>query len=87
MATVWIPSLLRPLTDGKEQVAVPGRTLGQVIDALESAHPGLQGRLCQNGRIAPSVQAHVDGRAVLLGLAEPVEKDSEILFLPTISGG
>jgi molybdopterin converting factor small subunit len=87
MATVWIPSLLRPHTGGEEQVVVPGRTVGDAIDALERTYPGLEDKLRQGNRLAPALQALVDGRAALLGLAEPVGKDSEILFLPTISGG
>ena len=38
-------------------------------------------------RLVPSVQVLVDGRAALLGLAEPVGERSEIVSLPTISGG
>lgn len=87
MANVWIPSLLRPLTDGQDQVTVSGRTLGQVIDALDSAYPGLKDRLCRGSQLVPSVQALIDGRSALLGLAEPVRDNSEVLFLPTISGG
>jgi molybdopterin synthase sulfur carrier subunit len=87
MATVWIPSLLRPLTGGQDQISAPGRTIGSVIDALDSAYPGLKDRLCREDKLAPTIQALVDGRSALLGLAEPVGADSEILFLPTISGG
>jgi molybdopterin converting factor small subunit len=87
MATVWIPSLLRPLTGGRDQLVAPGRTVGEVIDALESVHPGLKTRLCQGSQLAPVVQVLVDDRTAVLGLAEPVGENSEVLFLPTISGG
>jgi molybdopterin converting factor small subunit len=87
MATVWIPSLLRSLSGGQDQVIVPGRTIGDVIDELEIAYPGLKERLCRGELVAPTVQALVDGRAALLGLAEPVGEESEVLFLPTIAGG
>ena len=87
MASVWIPSLLRPLAGGQAHVVVPGRTVGDVIDALERAYPGLKSKLCQGSRLDPAIRAVVDGRAAMLGLAEPVEKGSEVLFLPTISGG
>ena len=45
MATVWIPSLMRDLTAGHAEVAVEGRTLGAVIDALEQTYPGVKERL------------------------------------------
>jgi molybdopterin synthase sulfur carrier subunit len=87
MASIWIPSLLRPLAGGQAHVVVPGRTVGDVIDALESTYPGFKGRLCQGDRLDPAIRAVVDGRAALLGLAEPVGEGSEVLFLPTVSGG
>lgn len=87
MATVWIPSLLRPLTGGQDQVTVSGQTVGDVICTLESTYPGLKDRLCRGNQLIPSVQALVDGRSALLGLAEPVGEKSDIVFLPTISGG
>ena len=34
MATVFIPSLMRKLTDDHETVEVPGSTLRQVIDSI-----------------------------------------------------
>jgi hypothetical protein len=49
VAVVWIPSLLRHLTAGAEQVAVPGTTLRQVINGLEAAYPGIRGQLLGEG--------------------------------------
>ena len=46
MATeVRLPTLLRAATDGKASVVVDGDTVGGVLKALESAHPGLAGQL------------------------------------------
>ncbi len=87
MATVWIPALMRDLTGGRAQVTVPGRTVREVIDALEGAYPGLKDRLCKDGQLNPAIQALVDGRAALLGLLEPVAEHSEVVFVPTVSGG
>jgi molybdopterin converting factor small subunit len=87
MATVWIPSLMRDLTAGQAQVAIEGRTVGAVIDALERTYPGVKTRLLQDGRLDPALRAIVDGRVSLLGLGEPVEKESEVQFIPTIAGG
>lgn len=87
MATVWIPSLLRELTDGQAQVDVPGATVGQVIDALEYANPGIKKRLCPGGQIDPAITLSVDGRVAPLGLMEAVEEHSEIHLLPALAGG
>jgi molybdopterin synthase sulfur carrier subunit len=87
MAVVWIPSLMRDLTGGQERVRVPGKTVGQVLAALEEAHPGVKGRLCEGERLAPTIMVSVDGKIARLGLLEPVREQSEIRFLPAIAGG
>ena len=84
---VWIPSLMRDLTGGKARVSVPGRTVGQVIDALDLAYPGVKRRLCRGDRLDPAIAVFVDGRVAPLGLSEAVEEGSEIRFLPAVGGG
>jgi molybdopterin synthase sulfur carrier subunit len=87
MATVWIPSLMRNLTGGREQVTVSGATVGQVINALDEVYPGIRARLCQGDRLAPALIVRVDGRVARLGLMAPVGAGSEVHFLPAIAGG
>ena len=87
MARVWIPSLMRDLTGGQEVVDVPGHTVGEVIASLEAAHPGTRERVCQGERIAPAITVYVDGKSALLGMLEPVREQSELRFLPAMSGG
>jgi sulfur-carrier protein len=87
MATVWIPSLLRECTRGKEQVQVSGNTLREVIDALDELFPGIKQRICEGDRLRPGITVAVDGIVVSVGLLKPVEPNSEIHFLPAVSGG
>ena len=87
MPTVWIPPLLRELTDGQETVTVPGRTVGEVIQALEERFPGIQERLCQGNRLRPGITVTVDGVLGTKGLREPVAEESEVHFVPAIGGG
>jgi molybdopterin synthase sulfur carrier subunit len=87
MATVWIPSLLRDLTAGRETLVVPGRTVGHVVDALDERHPGFRDRVCDGGQLRPEIAVHVDGRLAQLGLRAPVGQDSEMQFLPAVAGG
>src|SRR6476646_7916286 len=42
---VRVPTTLRTLTGGKAEVEVDGSTVGEVINALDSAHPGFSDRL------------------------------------------
>ena len=87
MPTVWIPSLMRDLTGGQSRVDAPGRTVGEVIDALESSYPGIKDRLCAKGEISPGIAIHVDGRIAHLGLLEAVGERSEVHVLPAVGGG
>ncbi len=87
MAAVHIPSLMRDLTGGREVVEAAGRTVGEAIDGLERAFPGVRARLCEGGRLKPGLAVLVDGRTGRLGLQEPVGEQSEIHFVPAISGG
>ncbi|MFN2130985.1 MAG: MoaD/ThiS family protein [Anaerolineae bacterium] len=86
MARVWIPSLMRDLTGGRDVIAVEGKTVGALIDALERRYPGVRSRLCREGKLDPGLSAHVDGRTAR-GLHEPVTEESEVQFLPAIAGG
>jgi sulfur-carrier protein len=87
MPLVWIPSLLRDLTGGQDKVAVEGETVGQVIDALDRLYPGIQARLCEEGRLHSSLAVVVDGLVRPKKLRQRLNPSSEVIFLPAISGG
>src|SRR5438046_5039417 len=87
MAIVFIPAMLQPLTGGVSQVRVAGRTIRTIINNLEERFPGVKERLLQEGDLRPDVAIAVDGEMGLDGLAEQVGEDSEVHFIPPISGG
>ncbi len=87
MAVIWIPSLLRDVTGGHETVRVPGATVREVIEQLEKAYPGIKARLCDANDLRRNISVAVDTDVARLGLDEPVGEQSEVHFLPAISGG
>jgi molybdopterin synthase sulfur carrier subunit len=87
MARVWIPSLLRDLTDGRETINVPGTSVRQVIDELDRRHPGVRGRLCDGDALRSGLAVVVDHEVGRLGLLQAVGPGSEVHFLPAIAGG
>jgi molybdopterin synthase sulfur carrier subunit len=87
MAVVWIPALLRSVTGGKAQVTVPGETVRQVIANLEQIYPGIEDRLCEEGRLRPHIAVVVDGQVSRQRLRHRLGENSEVHFLPAISGG
>jgi MoaD family protein len=89
MPTVYIPSLMRDLTGGKDKISAEGATLRQIITDLENRYPGFRSRLIdeEEQRIRPNIAVMIDGRMARMGLYEKVEQGSELHFLPAISGG
>lgn len=87
MAVVWIPSLLRSVTGGKDTVTVPGNTVDQVIASLETLYPGIRERLCDGERLRAGIAVSVDSQIARRGLQQAVGPASEVHFIPAVSGG
>lgn len=84
---VWIPSLHRDLTNGAEVVTVEGETVGEVVAQLEARFPGMEARLCEEGRIRPYIAVSVNNEVTRRGLRQRLVAPSEIHFIPPLSGG
>jgi molybdopterin converting factor small subunit len=88
MAVLFIPSLLRPITDGADRVRVDAANLRGAIDALDAAHPGTRARLLDDrGELREGIVAAIDGETTHLGMIQPLRADSEVHFIPAVSGG
>jgi molybdopterin converting factor small subunit len=88
VATAWIPVQLRDLTNGQATVEIRGATnVNQVIVALDAIFPGIRERLCSADSLLPGIAVAVDSQIATLGLRQPVDVNSEVHFLPSISGG
>jgi molybdopterin synthase sulfur carrier subunit len=87
MPILFIPSLLRDLTDGQEKVVVPGATVEEALDSLDARYPGVKDRLVENGRLRPGISVFIDGEQTRLRLRHPLTETSEVHFLPAIGGG
>ncbi|HET6612169.1 MAG TPA: ubiquitin-like small modifier protein 1 [Kofleriaceae bacterium] len=90
MATVRIPTPLRKLTEGKEEVSVAGGTIGELINNLDSTYPGLKARICdEGGKVKRFVNIFADGEDIrfLKDLDTPVKDGGEVSIVPAIAGG
>jgi molybdopterin synthase sulfur carrier subunit len=87
MPVVWIPALLRDLTGNRESVSTAGTTIREVVDSLEATYPGIKGRLCDGSGLRPGIAVAVGTELLRRGLDQKVDEDSEVHFLPAISGG
>ena len=87
MATVFIPSMLRPLADGHETLDVGGSTVGELVRNLAAVYPELALRLLDGDRLRSNISVAIDGEVSTLGLLDSVGADAEIHFIPAIAGG
>ena len=87
MATVTIPLLFQDVTGGTRRAQVAGKTLADVVRALDGVYPGFEGRILDQGEILPYVKFTVDGVIAARGLDTPIGPDSEVCILPSMGGG
>ena len=88
--TVRIPTTLRTLTGGTSSVDVAGENVGDVLAALEEAHPGFRERIFgDDGQLRRFVNVFVSDEDVryLDGLATPVPDGETVAIVPAVAGG
>jgi molybdopterin converting factor small subunit len=86
---VKIPTILRSYTGGEKTVSGTGTTLAQVIDDVESRHPGLKDRLVEADGLRRFVNVYVNDEDVRFsgGLSAPVADNDVVVVLPAVAGG
>jgi molybdopterin converting factor small subunit len=85
-ATVRLPRVLTETAGGGRRHAAEGSTVGEVLESLFRAEPGLRNHLLdETGQIRPHVLVFVDANRADLGTA--VGAGSEVQVLQAVSGG
>ena len=87
--TVRIPTPLRTLTGGADEVAADGATVAEVIESLEASHPGMKDRLCDDKGVRRFVNLYANDEDIrFLDNLETALKDGDTLsIVPAIAGG
>jgi len=88
--TVRIPTPLRKLTGGADEVSVEAGDIAEMIEKLEAAHPGLKERLCDEaGEIRRFVNIYVNDEDVrfLEGKRTKLSAGDQVSIVPAIAGG
>ena len=88
--TVRIPTILRTYTGGAAEVTAEGSTLAEVIDAIETDHPGIRARVLDDaGKLRRFVNVYVndDDIRYLEQLGTKVTDGDVISILPAVAGG
>jgi molybdopterin converting factor small subunit len=87
MVRVHIPAALRAIAQGETILEVEGRTLGEIVSALETYAPGIESRLVKDGKLNPGLAVFADNVQIRPYLDSKISPDAEIFFSPAISGG
>jgi molybdopterin synthase sulfur carrier subunit len=87
--TVRIPTPLRTLTGGADEVAIEGVTVGEVIDNLEKKHPGIKERLCDEKGVRRFVNIYANEEDIrfLDNLGTKLKAGDSVSIVPAIAGG
>ncbi len=87
---VRIPTPLRSLTNGSEEVIVEGSSIKEVIDNLETNYKGFKERLCdENGQIRRFINFYLNDEDIRFkdNQETPVNDGDQISIVPAIAGG
>src|ERR1035437_2648404 len=90
MAKVLIPTPLRQFTGKQDSVAVPGATVGEVLNALTAQFPDLRKQIFNDeGKVRSFVNVYLNDEDVrYLGKDATATKDADTISLvPSIAGG
>jgi molybdopterin converting factor small subunit len=79
---VRIPTILRTYTGGEKAVSGEGGTLAELIDNLESNHPGIKERLIDGSELRRFVNVYVNDEDVRFTGSDEVDDGDEVVVPP-----
>lgn len=88
--TVRIPTVLRRLTAGQDEVEGVGATVAEVFDVVGHRHDGFREKvLTEAGELRPFLNVFVNGEDVRFAqdLGTSVNDGDEISIVPSVAGG
>lgn len=87
---VRIPTPLRKITGGNDEVEATGANVAEVIADLEKNHPGIKERICEeDGNLRKFVNLYVNDEDIRFkdNLDTAVTDGDELSIIPAIAGG
>ena len=86
---VNIPTPMRQHTDNKASVETTGTSIRQVLDSLGQKHPGLTGRIFENGQVRRFVNIYLNDEDIrYLESLDTAVKDGDVVsIIPAVAGG
>ncbi len=90
MAILRIPTPLRPYTNGQAEIALQGKTVGDLIQGLTAQYPTLRAQIFNGqGELRPFVHLFINDEDIrqLQGLETPIAENDRLMLIPSIAGG
>jgi molybdopterin synthase sulfur carrier subunit len=90
MPSVLIPTPLRKLTNDLAEVSAAGGSVGEIIENLDKAFPGMKERIYDEaGEVRRFILIHVNGEDIRFmdGLKTNVADRDEVSITPALAGG
>jgi MoaD family protein len=87
---VLIPTPLQQLTNNQATVECDGKSVQEIIDALENKFKGFKARICdEKGALRRFVNFYVNSEDIrfLQGAATVLKDGDEVSIIPAIAGG
>lgn len=89
MATIRIPTPLRPYVEGQEIIRADGHTVGEALVDLVRQYPDIEPHLYRDGKLRSFVNVFVgdEDMRYLDGMETSITHESRLLIIPSIAGG
>jgi molybdopterin synthase sulfur carrier subunit len=90
MATLHIPTPLRPYIEGQTEIELAGEDIATLLSRLAEAYPAVKQYIYdEGGQLRPYVNLFLNGEDVrnLEGENTPVGKEDKVRIVPSIAGG
>ena len=87
---VRIPTPLRKITNGSDEVNAEGASITELIDDLEKNFPGLKERICdEEGKVRRFVNLYVNDEDIrfMNNMETELKDGDEVSIVPAIAGG
>lgn len=89
MASIRIPTPLRPYAGNNDKVTVQGSTVGEALTDLTRQYPELETHLFNDGQLRSFVNVFLGEEDVryLDGVDTVLEENDQLRIIPSIAGG
>lgn len=87
---VRIPTPLRKITGGSDEVTAEGKNIAEIIDDLEKNYPGLKERICEpDGTLRRFVNLYLNDEDIrfMKNMDTEISESDELSIIPAIAGG